>query len=119
MTDHTHKPFDISRKPAFAARSFKTRALAIVMMTGALAAQASPAPDAPEAAVAVPYTVDRESHVSLALYDGSGRMVRSLLHGQPRLPGKYVEPWDGRDRYGRALPAGRTVDLAATIGGFA
>ena len=24
MADHTHKPFDISRKPAFAARCFKT-----------------------------------------------------------------------------------------------
>jgi hypothetical protein len=58
------------------------------------------------AEIAVPYDVDKPGFVSLALYDAEGRLVRSLLHGAPRNPGAYVEAWDGRDRYGKALPPG-------------
>jgi hypothetical protein len=56
--------------------------------------------------VLVPYEVSKPGFLSLALYDSDGRLVRSLLHGAPRNPGRYAEAWDGRDRYGRALPAG-------------
>lgn len=68
--------------------------------------------------VTVPYTVDRDARVSLALYDSAGRMVRTLLTGAPRLPGSYVATWDGRDRYGAPLPAGTYRWKRAISGGL-
>jgi hypothetical protein len=68
-------------------------------------------------AAAIPYTVATEGRVSLAVYDGQGRLVRTLLTGAPRRPGSYSEPWDGLDRYGNALAAGEyTWKLLATTG---
>ena len=65
----------------------------------------------------IQYTVPEEGAVSLAIYDAGGRLVRTLLTGAPRLPGDYTEPWDGRDRYGNALPAGTcTWKLLQTAG---
>ena len=46
-------------------------------------------------AAAIPYTVATEGHVSLAVYDGQGHLVRALLAGTPRRPGSYSPPWDG------------------------
>ncbi len=67
--------------------------------------------------VSVPYTVDKDGRVSLAIYDSEGRMVRTLLTGAPRKAGKYVETWDGLDRYGYSLPEGKyTWKLLATEG---
>lgn len=57
--------------------------------------------------IRVPYSVTSAGKVSLAIYDGSGRLVRTLLTGARMNPGHYVAGWDGLDRYGNALPAGR------------
>jgi hypothetical protein len=57
-------------------------------------------------AAAIPYTVATEWRVSLAVYDGQGHLVRTLLAGTPRRLGSYSQSWDGLDRYGNALSAG-------------
>lgn len=65
----------------------------------------------------VPFVIDKDGRVSLAVYDSEGRMVRTLLTGAPRKAGQYVETWDGLDRYGHPLPAGDfTWRLLATNG---
>jgi len=70
-----------------------------------------------QAEVNISFSVPRDSRVSLALYDAEGRMVRTLLTGQPLPRGKHTVTWDGLDRYGHALPAGDyTWKLLATEG---
>ena len=67
--------------------------------------------------VRVSFAVPRDGRVSLALYDGGGRMVRTLLTGRPLARGEHTISWDGLDRYGHALPAGDyTWKLLATEG---
>lgn len=58
------------------------------------------------AEVTIPFTVPDDGRVSLALYDGEGRMVRTLLAGKPLAKGQHTTIWDGLDRYGTPLPAG-------------
>ncbi|MBS0659113.1 MAG: DUF4082 domain-containing protein [Verrucomicrobia bacterium] len=77
-------------------RSWFFAALALVLACSALRA----------GDVDIPYTVNSDGYVSLAVYDSGGRMVRTLLSSVPRRAGSYVERWDGRDRYGVAVPAG-------------
>jgi hypothetical protein len=51
--------------------------------------------------------------VTLAIYDVSGRKVRTLVQGTLG-PGVHVRPWDGRDDAGRDVAAGiYLVKLAA------
>jgi hypothetical protein len=65
----------------------------------------------------IPYTVATGGRVSLAVYDGQGRLVRTLATGAPRRAGSYSESWDGLDRYGYPLPAGEyTWKALATTG---
>jgi hypothetical protein len=65
----------------------------------------------------IPYSVTQDARVSMAVYDSGGRMVRTLLTGAPRRAGQYAVTWDGRDRYGVALPAGTyTWKLAMSTG---
>lgn len=69
------------------------------------------------AAVTISFAVPRDGRVSLALYDADGRMVRTLLTGRPVAKGNHSVSWDGLDRYGHALPAGRySWKLVATEG---
>ena len=56
--------------------------------------------------VPVPYTVTQEGKVSLAVYNSTGLLVRTLLTGARKTAGNYVEAWDGLDRYGNAVPTG-------------
>jgi len=44
-------------------------------------------------------------HVSLAVYDVSGRVVRRLIE-EPRAPGRYRIAWDGKDGGGRRAASG-------------
>ena len=55
---------------------------------------------------AVTYRVEREGRVSLAVYNASNQLVRTLLTGAPRRAGRHSEAWDGLDRYGHPLPPG-------------
>ncbi len=51
------------------------------------------------------FTVDREGPVDLAVFDVSGRLVRSLVRG-PLAVGEHVSEWDGRAASGAQVPAG-------------
>ena len=51
------------------------------------------------------FTIDREEHVTLAVYDISGRLVRTLVDRRMRA-GAYAEEWDGRDQNGNPVASG-------------
>ncbi len=51
------------------------------------------------------FTVSRPGPVRLCVYDGLGRLVRTLVDA-PRSTGAYQVDWDGRDEQGRIVPAG-------------
>ena len=50
-------------------------------------------------------TLARAGRTEVQVYSLDGRLVRELAAGE-RLPGMHALPWDGRDRAGRAAPAG-------------
>ena len=53
----------------------------------------------------IDFALDREEHVSLAIYDVSGKLVRALVNR--RLPvGNHLAEWDGRNRAGSRVPNG-------------
>lgn len=54
----------------------------------------------------IEYEIPRESPVSLAIYDVSGRMVRALVDSAVRTSGSHVATWDGRDARGQLVNSG-------------
>ncbi len=63
----------------------------------------SPNPFNPRTTLA--YSVARDGHVQLAIFDLRGRRVRALVDGA-RAAGRHVAAWDGRDDRGAMAPAG-------------
>lgn len=63
-------------------------------------------PEPKRAPGVVAYELDEPGQVSLAVYDGDGHLVRTLLSGDKQKAGAHRVRWDGRDRYGHPLPAG-------------
>ncbi len=53
----------------------------------------------------IPFSLERESFVTIRIYDAAGRLTRTLLEGQ-RLMGSREVTWDGRDAAGRHVPSG-------------
>jgi len=53
----------------------------------------------------IPYSVARPGRVRLAVYDGVGHRVRTLVD-RNMAPGSYSEQWDGRDEQGRSVASG-------------
>ncbi len=53
----------------------------------------------------IDYTVDLEGPVQLAIYDISGKLVRTLINRRMR-SGSHKAEWDGRDNGGRAVASG-------------
>jgi len=51
------------------------------------------------------YQIPRPTHVTLKMYDASGRIVRTVLDSK-RPAGVYSLAWDGRDQRGRVSPNG-------------
>ena len=51
------------------------------------------------------FTLPEAGHVTLAVYDINGRLVRTLV-GQAFLPGHHEVVWDGKDAMGRAVASG-------------
>ncbi len=51
------------------------------------------------------FTLDTSGHVSLRVYDISGRLIRTLVD-QQRAPGVFSEEWDGRNSYGEPAASG-------------
>ncbi len=52
------------------------------------------------------YALPRSGKVSLAIYDGQGRQVRTLLAGEQQAAGEHSRGWDGLDRLGRPMDVG-------------
>ena len=53
----------------------------------------------------IPFSLARPTHVELAVYDVSGRLVRRLAQGR-RGVGQHDVTWDGRDDLGRRASSG-------------
>jgi hypothetical protein len=53
----------------------------------------------------ISYTLPREAQVALRVYNPTGQLVRSLIHGKESAGFKQVA-WDGRDEAGRRVPSG-------------
>jgi len=53
----------------------------------------------------ISFTVDKEGPVELAVYDLSGRKIRTLVH-DTRGPGDHMVTWDGTDEAGSRVPSG-------------
>jgi hypothetical protein len=53
----------------------------------------------------ISFRLHEAGHVTLRVFDASGRLVRVLLKDY-RAPKSHTVVWDGTDRYGRAMPAG-------------
>jgi len=51
------------------------------------------------------FSVQRVANYRLAVYDLSGRLIRTLVDGQLG-PGVHTAAWDGRDGAGRAVASG-------------
>lgn len=49
---------------------------------------------------AIRYDLPRRTHVSLKIYDVSGRLVRTLIDGNPVEPGRHTAHWNGRNADG-------------------
>ena len=53
----------------------------------------------------ISFSLSTPSHVSLRIYDASGRYIRTLID-EPCDAGRHEERWDGRDESGRELSSG-------------
>jgi hypothetical protein len=53
----------------------------------------------------ISYSVPARMLIRLAVYDCSGRMVRTLIEGE-KAAGRYSVAWDGKDRFGMSVPSG-------------
>ncbi|MBM3306820.1 MAG: carboxypeptidase regulatory-like domain-containing protein [Candidatus Eisenbacteria bacterium] len=58
------------------------------------------------AGTGVRYVLPMETQVRLAVYDVSGRLVRTLLDGEIRPAGAHESVWDGRDERGLEVATG-------------
>jgi hypothetical protein len=62
------------------------------------------------------YTLPADGHVSLAIFDAQGRVVRTLIH-QDAAAGTFRASWDGLDDAGRSLPRGLFFARLTAAGG--
>jgi len=68
-------------------------------------ALAAPWPNPARTGATLRFSLPAGGDATLALYDVSGRLVRSLARGE-RPAGEHVVRWDGLDESGNAAPAG-------------
>ena len=66
---------------------------------------ARPSPDPARGSLTLRFTLPRAAGIELAIFDATGRRVRTLASGQHE-PGAHAIGWDLRDERGRALSAG-------------
>ena len=52
------------------------------------------------------YTIPSETNVTVRVYDITGRIVKTLVHGQSHAPGSYEIVWDGTGDGGQTLASG-------------
>jgi 3',5'-cyclic AMP phosphodiesterase CpdA len=65
-----------------------------------------PRPNPSEGATEIRFTLDRPSRVQIAIFNSSGRWVRTLDSGGSLAAGVRELEWDGRDRRGGEVAAG-------------
>jgi hypothetical protein len=53
----------------------------------------------------IEYELKHADDIDLRIFNTTGRLVRTLIHGNAA-PGSYRVEWDGRDDAGRVLPSG-------------
>lgn len=56
-------------------------------------------------ATTIPYTIERESDVTMTVYDMAGREIRKVAEGQ-KTTGSYTAVWNGTDGQGFQVPSG-------------
>ena len=71
---------------------------------GQVTVAAHPNPFNPQTTIA--FDLPRALEVSLEIYDLKGRLVRTLLSGNPHSAGNHKQVWDGRDADGQATASG-------------
>lgn len=54
----------------------------------------------------ISYDLNERVTISLAIYDVTGRRIRTLVDGESSDAGRYRRAWDGRDDAGRAVATG-------------
>jgi FlgD Ig-like domain/Calcineurin-like phosphoesterase len=52
------------------------------------------------------FSVEQLEHITLAIYDEQGKLIRTLMAGNLITPGKYDVIWDGNDDNGSAVSSG-------------
>ena len=60
-----------------------------------------------EAGVPISFSLPRDARVTLNVMDDTGWVVRELLRVEPLKKGEHTVYWDGRDRWGSPMPAGK------------
>ncbi|MFO7650695.1 MAG: FlgD immunoglobulin-like domain containing protein, partial [bacterium] len=75
-----------------------------------------PGPNPTRGGATVRYTIPAATEARLAIYDGSGRNVRTLTSG-PQPAGVHTATWDGTDQLGRNVGAGVYL-VRLTAGGL-
>jgi PKD repeat protein len=63
----------------------------------------------------IPYEINNAGHVSLNVYDLSGRLVRNLVNGDQGV-GSYTAQWDGNDNSGQGVGSGLYIYQLTTQG---
>lgn len=65
----------------------------------------------------ISFDLDRDSSVTLVVYDSRGRLIRTLIPGEQRSAGAQRISWDGCDDDGRQLPSGIYLYRLTTVEG--
>lgn len=101
-TEETDVPMDVGLPPFQITFSYPVQT---GDETPALASLGQNYPNPFNPSTTIPFSLGRESAVSVDIFDCSGRHVRSLYHG--RLPvGSYKLHWNGRDSSGHQVASG-------------
>jgi len=66
----------------------------------------------------ISYELPQNTDVEMAIYDVSGRLVRSLLPRQEQAAGTYTVTWDGRNEAGATVASGMYLYRMSTGAGF-
>jgi hypothetical protein len=61
-------------------------------------------------AIPIPFTLEKQSTVSVGVYSPEGQALRFLIQGVELPAGDHRIDWDGLDMWGRLLPAGTQVE---------
>ena len=54
--------------------------------------------------VEIAYTIDKAAAITTKVWDPDFHLVRTLVSGRTRQPGRHRDAWDGRDSDGRVVP---------------